>query len=312
MANPLNFNAEVSSENQFITEFKNGTSLYLKREDLLHPEVSGNKFRKLKYNIFEADKQGKDTLLTFGGAYSNHIAATAAAGKLAGLKTIGVIRGEELGENLGETLKQNATLNFAHSCGMQFYFVSRGDYRKKANLEFRQHLSEKFGDFYLVPEGGTNAFAIKGCEEILSAKDKEFNYIAASVGTGGTLSGLIRASSENQKILGFPALKGDFLSEEIKKNDVKDNWELILNYHFGGYARVDSQLINFINKFREKYQIQLDPVYTGKLVFGIFDLVKTGYFPSGSKILAIHTGGLQGIMGMNSFLKKKNLPLINY
>ena len=312
MPNPLNFNAEISSKNQFIAEFSNGISLHLKREDLLHPEVSGNKFRKLKYNILEAEKQKKKTLLTFGGAYSNHIAATAAAGKISGLKTIGIIRGEELGENLEKTLAQNRTLNFAHSCGMHFRFVSRKDYRQKETLEFQQRLNEEFDEFYLVPEGGTNQLAIKGCEEILSEKDKEFDFIAASVGTGGTLSGLINASAKNQKILGFPALKGNFLSEEIKKFSIKNNWELILKYHFGGYAKIDSQLINFINKFKEKYQIQLDPVYTGKLVFGIFDLIKTGYFPSGSKILAIHTGGLQGIPGMNSVLTKKNLPLINY
>ncbi|OEY71740.1 1-aminocyclopropane-1-carboxylate deaminase/D-cysteine desulfhydrase [Salegentibacter salarius] len=312
MPNPLNFNAEISSENQFIAEFSNGISLHLKREDLLHPEVSGNKFRKLKYNILEAQKHEKKTLLTFGGAYSNHIAATAAAGKISGLKTIGIIRGEELGQNLEKTLTQNRTLNFAHSCGMQFSFVSREDYRDKETLEFQKKLNEELSEFYLVPEGGTNQLAIKGCEEILNEKDKEFHFIAASVGTGGTLSGLINASTKNQQILGFPALKGDFLSEEIKKYSTKNNWELILNYHFAGYAKVDSHLINFINKFKEKYQIQLDPVYTGKLVFGIFDLIKTGYFPSGSKVLVIHTGGLQGIPGMNSVLKKKNLPLISY
>ncbi|MBZ9632114.1 pyridoxal-phosphate dependent enzyme [Salegentibacter sp. LM13S] len=312
MPNYLDFNALISSENQFIAEFPNGISLHLKREDLLHPEVSGNKFRKLKYNILEAKKQEKKTLLTFGGAYSNHIAATAAAGKISGLNTIGVIRGEELGEDLEKTLAQNRTLNFAHSCAMQFNFVSREAYREKETLEFQQKLNEEFGEFYLIPEGGTNELAIKGCEEILSEKDKEFDFIAASVGTGGTLSGLINASTENQKILGFPALKGDFLSEEIKKYSTKNNWELILNYHFGGYAKVDSHLINFINKFKEKYQIQLDPVYTGKLVFGIFDLIKTGYFPSGSKILAVHTGGLQGIQGMNTLLKNKKLPLITF
>ncbi|WP_037316730.1 1-aminocyclopropane-1-carboxylate deaminase/D-cysteine desulfhydrase [Salegentibacter sp. Hel_I_6] len=310
MLNSLNFNAEISSENQFIADFSDGISLHLKREDLLHPEVSGNKFRKIKYNILEAEKQEKKTLLTFGGAYSNHIAATAAAGKISGLKTIGIIRGEELGENLENTLAQNSTLQFAHSCGMQFRFVSREAYRKKETLEFQQKLNEEFGEFYLVPEGGTNQLAIKGCEEILSEKDKEFDFIAASVGTGGTLSGLINASAENQKILGFPALKGDFLSKEIRKFSSKNNWDLILNYHFSGYAKVNAQLINFINTFKKKYEIQLDPIYTGKLLFGIFDLIESGYFPSGSKILAIHTGGLQGITGMNKILEKKNLPLI--
>ncbi|MBZ9730820.1 pyridoxal-phosphate dependent enzyme [Salegentibacter sp. JZCK2] len=311
MPNFPKFFIEISSENQFVAEFSDGISLYLKREDLLHPEVSGNKFRKLKYNIAEALEQNRETLLTFGGAFSNHIAATAAAGKLSGLKTIGIIRGDELGKDLGRTLEVNPTLRFADSCGMKFKFVSRYDYREKESLEFQQKLKEEFGEFYLVPEGGTNQLAVKGCQEILTKYDKEFNFIAASVGTGGTLSGLINATTDNQKVLGFPALKGDFLLEEIKKYSFKENWELIPDYHFGGYAKVDSELINFINNFKKKYQIQLDPVYTGKLVFGIFELIKDGCFPSGSKILAIHTGGLQGISGMNALLEKKKLPLIN-
>jgi 1-aminocyclopropane-1-carboxylate deaminase len=310
MPNFPKFFTEISSKNQFIAEFPDGISLYLKREDLLHPEVSGNKFRKLKYNIAEALEHNHESLLTFGGAYSNHIAATAAAGTLLGLKTIGIIRGEELGKDMETTLTQNPTLRFANSCGMQLKFVSRSDYREKDTLKFQQKLKVVYGCFYLIPEGGTNKLAVKACEEILTKNDKNFDFIATSVGTGGTISGLINASAENQKILGFPALKGDFLSEEIKKYAFKNNWNLIPNYHFGGYAKVDAHLINFINKFKEKYQIQLDPVYTGKLVFGIFDLINSGYFPSGSKILAIHTGGTQGIPGMNKVLEKKNFPLI--
>ncbi|TDN87119.1 1-aminocyclopropane-1-carboxylate deaminase [Salegentibacter sp. 24] len=303
---------ENSSKNQFVDEFPNGISLYIKREDLLHSEVSGNKFRKLKYNIAEALDQKMETLLTFGGAFSNHISATAAAGKLAGLKTIGIIRGEELAGNLKSTLNQNPTLQFANSCGMRFKFISRSDYRNKGDQGFLDKLKEEFGAFYYIPEGGTNHLAVKGCQEILNKNDTEFNFIAVSAGTGGTISGLINASCQGQEILGFPALKGDFLAAEIKKFSFQDNWKLILNYHFGGYAKVDSELINFINNFKDKYQIQLDPVYTGKLVFGIFELIKKGYFPSGSKILAIHTGGVQGIPGMNRFLKKKKLPLIDF
>ncbi|PKD21075.1 1-aminocyclopropane-1-carboxylate deaminase [Salegentibacter salinarum] len=312
MPKSSNIFTEISSKNQFVAEFYNEISLYLKREDLIHPEVSGNKFRKLKYNIARALEEKQKTLLTFGGAYSNHIAATAAAGELFGLETIGVIRGEELGKDLETTLAQNPTLKFANSCGMQFKFISRGDYRKKENRELQEELKKEFGEFYLVPEGGTNELAVKGCQEILTEKDREFQFVAVSVGTGGTLAGLVNASDINQKILGFPALKGDFLSEEIDKYSFNSNWELKTDYHFGGYAKVDSELINFINNFKKKYKIQLDPVYTGKLVFGIFDLIKAGYFPSGSKIMAIHTGGLQGIQGMNTFLKKKKLPLITF
>ncbi|MGY5850079.1 1-aminocyclopropane-1-carboxylate deaminase/D-cysteine desulfhydrase [Salegentibacter sp. F14] len=307
----LNFSREYYAENQFLGEFYNGIKVFLKREDLIHPEVSGNKFRKIKYNIEEAFRQDKRTILTFGGAYSNHITATAAAGEIAGIKTIGVIRGEELGVNLVKTLHENPSLNFAYSRGMQLHFVNRQQYREKTTEGFLKEIEEKFGDFYLLPEGGTNELAVKGCKEILGTGDQAFNYICCSVGTGGTIAGIINASGKDQRILGFPALKGDFLSDQIRKYSNKNNWELILNYHFGGYAKVNSDLINFINKFKKKYQIPLDPIYTGKLVFGIFDRIKRGEFPSGSRILIIHTGGLQGIDGINNVLRKKNLPLIN-
>lgn len=296
--------------NEFIREEK-GVSLFLKREDLHHPEVSGNKFRKLKYNLQEAVFQEYDTILTFGGAYSNHIAATAAAGKLNGLKSIGIIRGEELGENLEKTLQNNPTLKYAVSCGMELEFISRGDYRQKDSEEILEKLRKKFGSFYLVPEGGTNPLAIRGCEEILSEEDKQFDVVCCPVGTGGTISGIINSSSEDQKVLGFPALKGDFLSSEIKKFATKNNWQLILDYHFRGYAKVDKELIHFMNQFKKDFQILLDPVYTGKMMYGIFDLIGQGYFSENTRILAIHTGGLQGISGMNRVLKNKGLPQID-
>ncbi|WP_282788047.1 1-aminocyclopropane-1-carboxylate deaminase/D-cysteine desulfhydrase [Flavobacterium croceum] len=282
--------------------------LYIRREDLIHPYISGNKFRKLKYNIEEAQKLQKKTLLSFGGAYSNHIAALAYAGKLYGFNTIGVIRGEELENNFS----QNPTLQFAVSCGMQLYFVSRDEYRNKSttiNLEKYQNI---FGDFYLVPEGGTNSLAVKGCQEILTETDSKYDFICTAVGTGGTISGLINSSFNNQKVLGFPALKGDFLDNEIAKYATKTNWKLISDYHFGGYGKVSRELINFLNLFYKQNNIPLDPVYTGKMVFGILDLLSKDYFPKGSKILIIHTGGLQGITGMNQTLKLKNLPTINY
>lgn len=298
------------SVNQFIGEFAHGCRLFLKREDLLHPEISGNKFRKLKYNLQQALAQGEECLLTFGGAYSNHIAATAAAGKIAGVRTIGVIRGEELGWDLEKTLRENSTLAYARRCGMQLEFISRSRYREKASEDFIEGLKYHFGNFYLVPEGGTNALAVRGCEEILAKDDKDFEFTAVAVGTGGTLAGLSRSAGKGQKILGFPALKGDFLSADISRLTHRQNWELISGYNFGGYARVNLDLINFINEFQKKHQILLDPMYTGKLVFGIFDLLKRGCFPPNSRILMIHTGGLQGVAGFNKVLKKKNLPLI--
>lgn len=285
---------------------KYGIELLLKREDEIHPFISGNKYRKLKYNIEEARKLNYKTMLTFGGAYSNHIAAVAFAGKEFGFKTIGIIRGDELRDKI----KNNPTLSFAEACGMQFKFVSRGLFRTKYTIEFVETLKEEFGEFYLLPEGGTNALAIKGCEEILTAEDADFDYICCSIGTGGTISGLINSSQPNQQILGFPALKGSFLKEDICKFVSKQNWSLIAKYHFGGYAKVNTELIDFMNQFKQRNNIQLDPVYTGKMMFGIFNLLEKGYFSKGSKILAIHTGGLQGIIGMNKILKQKKLPII--
>ncbi|MCF6181685.1 pyridoxal-phosphate dependent enzyme [Lutibacter sp.] len=286
-------------------------SIFIKREDELHPFISGNKYRKLKYNLEEAAKQKKSTLLTFGGAYSNHIAATSAAGFEHNFKTIGVIRGDELANNLETVLQENPTLKFASAHNMQFHFVSRSDYRNKTTSEFIDKLKEKFGDFYLVPEGGTNEFAVKGCEEILIEEDNQYNVICSAVGTGGTISGIINTTKKHQKVIGFPALKGDFLQHEIKKYVLRnDNWSLNTDYHFGGYAKVSEELITFINKFKEETKIPLDPVYTGKMMFGIIDLIKKNYFKKGTKILAIHTGGLQGIDGMNLVLKKKNLSRI--
>ncbi len=289
---------------------KKDITLVVKREDVLHEHVSGNKFRKLYYNVITAQDKGYDTLLTFGGAYSNHIAATAAAGNELGIKTIGVIRGDELGENLERTLSENPTLRFAVSQGMQLHFVSRKAYREKTKPEFIANLFQLFGNFYLVPEGGTNELAVKGTEEILTPEDKEFDYICSAVGTGGTIAGLINSARPHQKVLGFPALKEQFLHQNIAKYVNSDNWELIRDYNFGGFAKIDKKLVDFINMANSLHNLPLDPVYTGKMLYGIIDLIKKDYFPKGSKILAIHTGGLQGKDGMNIRLKKKGMPLL--
>ncbi|MBT0607514.1 1-aminocyclopropane-1-carboxylate deaminase/D-cysteine desulfhydrase [Aequorivita echinoideorum] len=281
-------------------------NLSLRREDLIHPLVSGNKFRKLKYNFEEAIQKKSEAILTFGGAYSNHIAAVAAAGKQCNLKTIGIIRGEELAIKF----QQNPTLAFASRCGMHLQFISREQYRLKDQVEFLKNLKKDFGNFYLVPEGGTNQLAVKGCEEIITSEDTQYDYICAPVGTGGTLAGLVRASLPNQKVLGFSALRGNFISSEIEKYTSKTNFEITDSYCFGGYGKIDAVLVRFINEFREKTGIPLDPVYTGKMMFGIIALLKSNYFSENSRILAIHTGGLQGISGMNEKLKNKNLPLI--
>lgn len=282
-------------------------SVFIRREDLIHPYVSGNKLRKLKYNLLQAKAENQNTLLTFGGAFSNHIAATAYAGNEQGFKTIGIIRGEEL---KSEVLI-NPTLKFAQECGMQFKFISREDYRHKTEVDFIANLKQEFGDFYLVPEGGTNLLAVKGCEEILSKEDAQYDFVCCAIGTRGTISGLINTVLPHQKVLGFPALKGDFLKEEIRKFARNDNWELITDYHFGGYGKVNPELIAFINQFYLENNIPLDPIYTGKMVFGVIDLIEKDYFPKHSKILLIHTGGIQGIAGMNIKLKIKHLATIN-
>ncbi len=281
-------------------------SLSVLREDKIHSFVSGNKFRKLKYNSKEAQNCGQNKILTFGGAYSNHIAAVAAMGKEMDIATIGVIRGEELVDKISE----NPTLSFARHCGMKFHFVSRVAYKDKTDPRFIATLRQKFKDFYLIPEGGTNTLAVKGCEEILSETTNKFDYICVSVGTGGTISGLINASEEHQTILGFSALKGTFQISEIKKYTSRNNYRLVDDYCFGGYGRIDPSLVRFMNEFKERTQIPLDPIYTGKMMFGIFQMIKNKKFKENSRILAIHTGGLQGIAGMNLKLKKKNLPQI--
>ncbi|WP_309642607.1 pyridoxal-phosphate dependent enzyme [Flavobacterium sp.] len=291
--------------NQLIEGFPNIT-LSIKREDLIHPFVSGNKFRKLKYNLLQANNEKKQQLLTFGGAFSNHIAAVAALGKLHQLKTVGVIRGDEL----VNSIQENPTLRFTQACGMELDFVSRAGYRNKTEASFLSGLEQKWGSFYLIPEGGTNALAVKGCEEILTETDAEFDFICCAVGTGGTISGLINRAQTHQKILGFPALKGDFLKEEICRFATNERWDLISDYHFDGYGKVTPELIDFINRFYLETGIPLDPIYTGKMVFGVIDLIQKNYFPEGSKILMIHTGGLQGIEGMNIQLKNKKLPLL--
>ena len=299
----------MQSQNQFIQlpilEEKS-IVLTIKREDLLHPLISGNKYRKLKYNLLHAKEKGYKTLLTFGGAFSNHILAVAAAGKENGFETIGVIRGEELSEKW----KQNPTLQLANQLGMRFKFVSREAYRTKDTIDFTKNLEKDFGVFYTIPEGGTNELAIKGCEEILTEQDRTFDIVCTCVGTGGTIAGLINTAKQNQQVLGFSALKGDFLNTEIENLTKKQGWKLITDYHFGGYGKVNEKLITFINDFKTETGIPLDPIYTGKMLFGLLDMIKNDSFAKGTKILAIHTGGLQGISGMNMVLKKKKLPLL--
>lgn len=249
-------------------------------------------------------------MLTFGGAFSNHILATAKACEMLNLNCIGVIRGDELGVNLEKTLSQNKTLKTAHEAGMQLRFVSRQDYRLKEKMPLVQKLLNR-SDLCIIPEGGTNEKAILGCQEILTEKDKEFDYIACALGTSGTFSGLLKSSQAHQHLLGFPALKGDFFKNEIQKYTQRENYTLETKYHFGGYAKYNRDLIDFINRFKQKHHVQLDPIYTGKMMYGLYEMIKTNRFQKNTRILAVHTGGLQGIDGFNAKLRSKtNYELI--
>jgi len=279
-----------------------GIKVLIKREDLIHPVVSGNKWRKLKYNLIKASHLGHNKLLTFGGAYSNHIAAVAGAGKEEGLKTIGIIRGEE-------HLPLNSTLAFASACGMELVYLNRETYRNKTSPKFIAQLETDHAPFFLIPEGGTNELAIKGCEEIIASIEKPFDIICCPVGTGGTISGLISGLEGDKQVLGFSALKGDFLQNEVASlleayRTNYSNWKINTDYHFGGYAKVKPVLVDFILNFEKKHGIPLEPIYTGKMLFGIMDLIKKDKFSKGTTILVIHTGGLQGNDGFD-FRKKR-------
>ena len=264
-------------------------TLIIRRLDLVHPQISGNKFFKLKYNFLEAKRQGYQHILSFGGAYSNHIAATAFAAQQFGFKSVGVIRGEELADR-----PLNPTLATAQEFGMQLHFVSRDEYRRKQQPEYLAELARQFPEHYVIPEGGTNALAIQGCQEILKDSDAQFDVICCAVGTGGTISGLIEASHAHQQILGFSALKGSFLKDEVAQLTKKTNWNILDDYCCGGYAKTSAALVQFIRDFEAEFSILLEQVYTAKMLMGIFDLIEKNYFPARSKLLVIHSGGLQG------------------
>ena len=278
--------------------------LYVKRDDLIHPQFGGNKWRKLKYNLEYAREKQFDTLLTFGGAWSNHIYATAAAGKYFGFSTVGLIRGEE-------HKPLNTTLSFAKDCGMQLHYINRAEYRQKAEAAYQNKIKQQFGDVYILPEGGSNSLALRGCaetvKEISNEIEKPFDFICCASGTGATLAGLISAINPGQIAIGFSALKGgEFLNHEVetflqreKTNSSTKNWRIETGFHFGGYAKINDALIQFMSDFQLQYGFALDAVYTGKMFYGLFELIKAKRFKPGTSIIAIHSGGLQGNKGFN-------------
>jgi len=294
---------------------KKKIKVQLLRTDKSDPVISGNKWFKLKHNLIEAKKQQQHTLLSFGGAYSNHLHALATAGKTYGFHTIGIIRGEE-------HLPLNPTLADITAQGMKLYYINRKLYREKHQPEFIDwlkqliskndpfSLGESSSEFYLVPEGGTNALAVSGAAEIASFIPKECDYVCVPCGTGGTIAGIISGLStlntHQTKVLGFAAMKGGqflqpFIEQLLQQQNISSKsivWELFYDWHFGGFARIDQALALFIQDFEKKLSIELDPVYTAKMMYAMVSMIEADFFPPGSNIIAIHTGGLQGKRGM--------------
>ncbi|MBD2565293.1 MULTISPECIES: 1-aminocyclopropane-1-carboxylate deaminase/D-cysteine desulfhydrase [Nostoc] len=302
-----------------------GVDLYVLRLDLMHPWVNGNKWFKLKYNLLEAKEKNFTTLLTFGGAYSNHIYATAAAGNLFGFRTIGVIRGEE-------RLPLNPTLSFAVQQGMQVVYLNREMYRQRNTPALEEYLRQRFGEVFIIPEGGSNLNGVRGCTEIIDRAMPTagcayaFDHICVACGTATTLAGIVLSLHERQRAIAFPVLKnGAFLAQEIENlltnylaSDLPSpysspaSWELVCDYHFGGYAKVNDELLLFSQQFTQEHGVPLDYVYTAKMFYGVMDLLKQGFFSKGvpqrgcrrHRLLLVHTGGLQGNLGMEKSLQR--------
>ena len=279
--------------------------LFIKREDLIHPQISGNKYWKLFFNINHyLETQPKNPLIiTFGGAFSNHISAVSATGNLAKVKTLGIIRGEEL-EN---KWTHNPTLVFAKRNGMNLKFVTREEYRHKDKLT--EFLQQEFPEALIIPEGGTNINAVQGIKMMLNNDTKDFDYLCTAVGTGGTLAGISEFCEENQKVIGFKVVDDSSLENKISELTSKPNFHLT-DASFGGYGKINDENVRFINDFKMKFDIPLEPIYTGKMMQKVFEMINADYFPERSKILCFHTGGLQGIEGANLMLEKQNRDLI--
>ncbi|CAM3892862.1 MULTISPECIES: 1-aminocyclopropane-1-carboxylate deaminase/D-cysteine desulfhydrase [Pseudoalteromonas] len=270
-------------------------SLSVKRDDQLHPLISGNKWRKLKYNLMAMQAQGKTELVTFGGAFSNHIHACAAAGKHFNIKTHGIIRGPELDW-------QNPTLQFAKQCGMQLHPVTRLEYRERQNPDYFAQLQARFPNAYILPEGGTNKAALQGCSELAKSLPQA-DFVICPTGSGGTLAGLTEGCDNSTQILGVAVLKqAEYLINEIKSLSPiaaqQQNWQLLTQFHDGGYGKFSSELWQFCLMMQSQHQLPLEPIYSGKMMYALWQLIEQDYFPEGSRIIAIHTGGLQGLDGL--------------
>ncbi|MFT3751018.1 MAG: pyridoxal-phosphate dependent enzyme [Agriterribacter sp.] len=272
------------------------------RLDKIHPVISGNKWFKLKYYLQDAKSKSYNSILTFGGAFSNHIAATALAASVQKFQSIGIIRGEEP-EVWSHTLLE------AKANGMQLYFVSREKYNVLKRTRDND-LLKQFGSNYIIPEGGYGALGVKGAADILRGVDtSDFTHIVCAVGTGTTIAGLIKAALPRQQIIGISAMKNNTgllaeISELLHADLLPANFTLNHNYHFGGYAKHTPELLCWMNDFFSASRIPLDFVYTAKAMYGISDMIANDHFPPGSKILMVHTGGLQGNLSTKPGLLK--------
>lgn len=270
-----------------------GLRLWIKRDDLLDPVISGNKWRKLKYILNHALQVEADTIISMGGPYSNHLHALAFVGQCLGLKTIAYVRGEK-------PAQLNPTLRDLLAWGMQLHFVSRSDYRALRAYKAYDSLPELKSGQYWLPEGGATDLALQGVAEIVDEIDIDYDVLAVACGTGTTLAGLIAAMPPGKKALGVAALKGaGFLNDDVGQllsgqiGQLAD-WQILLDYHHGGFGKTSPELMAFIDDFQARHRLALERVYTGKLLFGLYDLIRQGFFTPGQSIVAIHTGGLQG------------------
>ena len=272
-----------------------GISVHLKREDLVFPLASGNKWRKLKYNLKAFRESNSSVLLTFGGAFSNHLAAVAAMGKHYGIATIGIVRGAELAHK-----PLNPTLATCRQNGMLLSFVSREEYSQKELGDTVLALQKSHDTLYILPEGGTNALAVKGCAEILTLEDAAFETIGCAVGTGGTLAGLANSCKTHQHVVGFQVVKDVSITARIRTFALDDNWTLVQHPVHRGYAQVSKTLIAFAHDVLQQTGVLLDPIYTAPMLFQLVQMIKDDTWTFGKKLLLIHTGGTQGITGFNT------------
>lgn len=289
---------QVPSPVEYLDQFNKGIEVFVKREDLIHPGYGGNKWRKLKYNLEHYLSNSYSQLISFGGAFSNHIHALALLCKDYNIPVTAIVRGEVDDPD-------NPTLHDAREAGMRLIPVSRSAYRMKENSEEIQEILDTFENPFIVPEGGSNAIAKKGVTEILGELDDHYDYIFLSAGTGMTATGIIEAAHSDTQVYVVNALRNPELETTIKSNlDIeKSNWTVLSDHHFGGFAKVPKDLIEWNRGFFDKYKMPLDPVYNAKAMYALLDSIKSGLLKRNSRVLYLHTGGLQGIQAFEYLSK---------